>query len=67
MTISDLTKVIDKKIYYAGTSNDKKILYIISILNYYGEKFMTRIYSLNIYNLQNKYIYILRLYRISYL
>ena len=67
MTISDLTKVIDKKIYYTGTSVDKKILYIISILNYYGEKFMTRIYSLNIYNLQNKYIYILRLYRISYL
>ena len=31
MTLSDLTKVIDKKIYYVGTSIDKKILYIVYI------------------------------------
>ena len=55
MTLSDIAKVRDKKIYYVGTSNDNKILYIISIFNYHEEKFMTRIYSVNMYNFHNNY------------
>ena len=55
MTLSDIVKVSNKKIYYVGTSNDKKILYIISIFNYHEEKFMTRIYSVNMYNFHNNY------------
>ena len=55
MTLSDIAKASDKKIYYVGTSFDNKILYIISIFNYYEEKFMTRIYSVNMYNFHNQY------------
>ena len=55
MTLSDIAKVNDSKIYYVGTSNDNKILYIISIINYYEDKFMTRIYSVNMYNFHNQY------------
>jgi hypothetical protein len=53
MTLSDIAKVSNKKIYYVGTSYNNKILYIISIFNYYEEKFMTRIYSVNMYNFHN--------------
>ena len=55
MTLSDLAKVNNKKIYYVGTSNDNKILYIISIFNYHEDKFMTRIYSVNMYKFHNNY------------
>ena len=54
-TLSDIAKVDNKKIYYVGTSNDNKKLYIISIFNYHEDKFMTRIYSVNMYNFQNNY------------
>ena len=57
LTLSDIIKVKDKKIYYAGVSEDNKILYIISIINYSEDKFMVRIYSINTYNLKNYSIY----------
>jgi len=57
MTLNDIAKASNKKIYYVGTSNDNKILYIISIINYHEEKFMTRIYSVNMYNFHNKYTF----------
>ena len=53
VTLSDIAKVSNKKLYYVGTSIDNKILYIISIFNYHEEKFMTRIYSVNMYNFHN--------------
>ena len=55
MTLSDIAKVSNKKIYYVGTSYNNKILYIISIFNYHEDKFMTRIYSVNMYNFHNDY------------
>ena len=55
MTLNDIAKVNDKKLYYVGTSSNNRILYIISIINYIGEKFMTRIYSVNMYNFHNNY------------
>ena len=57
VTLSDLTKATDKKIYYVGVSIDKKILYVISIINYLDYKFVTRIYRINFYNLYNKVFY----------
>lgn len=55
MTLCNIAKVNDKKLYYVGASSNKKILYIISIINYIGEKFMTRIYSINMYNFHGNY------------
>ena len=53
ISLNDIVKAKDKKIYYVGVTEDKKILYIISIINYSEEKLSIRIYRINMYNLYN--------------
>ena len=57
LTLNDIAKVKDKKIYYGGISEDKEILYVISIINYSEEKFVVRIYSFNTYKLLDYRVY----------
>ena len=57
LTLNDIAKVKDKKFYYGGISDDRKILYVISIINYSDDKFMVRIYSFNTYKLLNYRVY----------
>ena len=45
-TLCDMIKIEDKKIFFVGISTENNILYIISIVNYQGEKFAKRIYSI---------------------
>ena len=54
VTTSDMIKIRDKNFYYVGISLTGDILYIISICNYYQDKFSTRIYSINIQNIYNQ-------------
>ena len=51
LKVNEMVKAFDKKLYYVASSNDNKILYIISIHNYEGIKFSQRIYKINIYDL----------------
>ena len=48
---SDMLKIEDKKFYYVGLSINGEILYIVSIYNYYNEKLVSRIYSINLKNI----------------
>ena len=47
ITSCDMIKIEDKKFYFLGLSLSQEILYIVSIYNYYQEKFSIRIYSIN--------------------
>ena len=53
VSMCDMIKIEDKKLYFVGVSIDKNILYIIFIMNYYNENFIQRIYSINSKNLYN--------------
>ena len=53
---SDMIKIEDKKFYFVGISLNHEVLYIVSIYNFYNEKFVKRIYSINIKNLNNYYV-----------
>ena len=53
MTLNDIIKVFDKKIIFVTTSSDKKILYIISLYNYYENYFL----KINMYDLYNHKFY----------
>ena len=57
LTFNDMVKIIDKKFYYVVISNNRKILYIFAIYNYYGNQFSQRIYKINTYDLNN-YIFL---------
>ena len=48
-----MIKIENKKFYFVGVSPNKEVLYIISIYNYFNENLATRIYSINIKNLNN--------------
>ena len=55
--LNDIIKVNNKKFFYVSLSENKEILYIISINNYVEQKFSKRIYKINISNLYNYKIY----------
>ncbi len=46
ITLLDMIKIEDKKIYFVAVSVDNNTLYIVSIFNYYNENFVKRIYSI---------------------
>ena len=48
-----MIKIEDKKFYYVGLSINGEILYIVSMYNYYNENFVSRIYSINLKNVNN--------------
>ena len=47
VTLCDMIKIEDKKIFFVATSVDRDKLYIFSIFNYNNDKFVERIYSIN--------------------
>ena len=47
VTLYDMIKIEDKKIFFVATTFDRDKLYIFSIFNYYRDKFVERIYSIN--------------------
>ena len=53
----DLIKIEDKKFYFIGCSINRETYYIISIFNYNQENFIQRVYSINIRNLYEMYIF----------
>ena len=56
-TACDIIKIEDKKFYFIGSSINSDILYIISIFNYNEENFIQRVYSINVKNLYEIYIF----------
>ena len=47
VTLCDMIKVKDKHFYFVGSLTNRDILLIASLLNYNGEKFSIRIYTIN--------------------
>ena len=53
VTSCNMIKITDKKIFFIGVSEDKTILYIISLFNYYKENFVNKYYSIEMSKLYN--------------
>ena len=44
VSLCDMIKVEDKKLYFVGTNDEGRILIIISLFNFHGENFAKRVY-----------------------